>query len=105
MSDERQRLLNDILERERATMESRERIYGTNGTEPLAKALAAFFPDGVTLKTPFEFARYHLFAVSLGKMNRYAASWSTSEFGDLDSIHDSGNYMRLLELEHIQAEK
>lgn len=99
--DERRRIRREIIlgvfEDAKDTFLLKESEYGDAGTKPLADAFFAFFPGGVTISTPEEFTRFWMFMVALGKMNRYAANWPV---GHIDSAHDAGNYMHLLEAEH-----
>ncbi len=57
-------------------------------------ALAAVFPDGVTLRTPDDFTRFHLFAISMMKLSRYAINWGT---GHSDSLRDASVYLAMLD--------
>ena len=87
--------LTAALHRAIITHESREATYGPDGSTRLGEALAAMFPGGLTLTTPQDFARFHLFQMTVAKANRYAANWSRG--GHLDSAHDAGIYALLLE--------
>ena len=88
-----------ILKLEEAikTAESRETVYGKGhaGHNAHGAALAALFPEGLTLKTPEEFTRFILFALCTMKMARYAKNFT--EGGHKDSAHDAGVYSFILE--------
>ena len=76
------------------TIEEREAAgFSTRG---LGDALNGLFPEGVLLKSPDDHVRYHLFHQVIAKLNRYAATFE--EGGHEDSIHDAGNYAKLLEI-------
>lgn len=72
----------------------RNAIYGDNWRN-VGHAMAALFPDGVTLKTPEDFQRFHLFELKMVKLSRYAKSFGDG--GHRDSIRDDGVYSFLLE--------
>ena len=55
----------------------------------------------MTLETAEDFARFHDFQQIVAKLNRYAKSFSDG--GHLDSIHDAGNYAKLLEAQDRRA--
>ena len=89
-----QALLKSIFKDSLDTIIEREALYGS-GSGDLGRALAAMLPEGVTLEGPDDFARFHDFQQVVAKLNRYAKSFG--EGGHLDSIHDAGNYAKLLE--------
>ena len=91
---EHQAQMRDIFRKSFETIKEREALYGS-GSGDLGRALAALFPDGLALVTAEDFARFHDFQQIVAKLNRYAKSFS--EGGHLDSIHDAGNYAKLLE--------
>jgi hypothetical protein len=74
---------------------SRVAMYGERGYAQLGEIMSAFFPDGITLKSPDDFARYHLFEMIVAKLNRYANNYE--EGGHADSIHDVAVYAFVLE--------
>jgi hypothetical protein len=57
--------------------------------------LATMFPDGVTLVTARDFGRFALFVQALGKLGRYAGSFS--EGGHEDSARDLTVYAAMLQ--------
>ena len=91
---EHQALMKSIFKESLDTIIEREALYGS-GSGDLGRALHALFPEGVTLATPEDFARFSDFQQVVAKLNRYAKSFSDG--GHLDSIHDAGNYAKLLE--------
>lgn len=91
---EHQALMKQIFKDSLSTIVEREALYGS-GSGDLGRALAALFPEGVTLETAEDFARFSDFQQVVAKLNRYAKSFSDG--GHLDSIHDAGNYAKLLE--------
>jgi len=59
----------------------------------LGQVMAATFPEGLTLKTPEDFTRFHLFTLLHGKLGRYAKLW---EGGHPDSLDDLSVYAQML---------
>lgn len=92
----RQGLVGDVFTLSMNVIRGREALYGS-GSDSLGGALAALFPEGLTLRTVEDFARFSDFQQVVAKLNRYARSFS--EGGHLDSIHDAGNYAKLLEVQ------
>ena len=97
---EHQALMRSIFKDSLATIIEREALFGSTSGD-LGRALEALFPEGVTLETAEDFARFHDFQQVVAKINRYAKSFS--EGGHLDSIHDAGNYAKLLEAQDLRA--
>lgn len=83
-----------ILRAGAETYEERNAMYG-NSYKTHGNIMAAYFPDGLKLETPEQFARYSIFSMILGKMNRYSANFLNG--GHLDSIHDIVVYAAMLE--------
>lgn len=77
-----------------ATFKSRNAVYGNNYLN-VGKAMAALFPDGVTLKTAEDHNRFHIFMLGIVKLSRYANNWDKG--GHADSIHDNTVYSAMLE--------
>jgi hypothetical protein len=84
-----------ILAEAAKTFEERHKVYGNN-YELVGKAMKAFFPDGVTLKTPEDHERFHIFMLMIVKLTRYVISWDKG--GHQDSIHDCTVYGAMLEM-------
>lgn len=99
---EHQALMKSIFKESLETIIEREALYGS-GSGDLGSALEALFSEGVTLETAEDFARFHDFQQIVAKLNRYAKSFSDG--GHLDSIHDAGNYAKLLEAQDRRAEE
>jgi hypothetical protein len=54
----------------------------------------AFFPDGITLETEEDFARFATFVMIVSKLNRY--SQSITNGGHMDSANDLINFSAIL---------
>ena len=74
------------------TFEERAGVYRDNH-ERLANMLAAAFPEGITLTTAEDHARYALFMLALVKLTRYAVQWPK---GHQDSVCDALVYLAIL---------
>ncbi len=85
----------EILEKAAATFKDRNGQYGAAYIKQ-GDILAAIFPEGVILKTADDFRRFCLFAMVIGKMNRYSEVLRKGEV-HLDSVHDAGVYSFMLE--------
>lgn len=83
---------DQILEEMASTFRERNAVYGNN-FDNLGKAMAAIFPNGVTLRTAEDFVRWHLFELQMVKLTRFANSGLTHP----DSIHDAGVYAAMVE--------
>lgn len=95
-----QLLVRGVFVKSMETILAREARYGS-GSDSLGEALSALFPEGVRLETADDHARYHLFQQVVAKLNRYAHSFA--EGGHADSIHDAGNYAKLLEVKDLRV--
>lgn len=84
-----------ILKRAMRTHLERHRTYGAGDHDRYGAVCAVLFPEGLTLRTPEEFARFHLFSMIVAKLNRYSANYVSG--GHPDSVHDQGVYSFLLE--------
>lgn len=82
-----------IIEEAAKTFKERQAVYGDN-YELAAKAIEAFFPNGIPLKTVQDHERFHIFMLIIIKLSRYANSWNKPH---QDSIHDAGIYSFMLE--------
>lgn len=85
---------DQILEEAAATFKQRKLVYKDN-YKRVGEVLAAFFPEGMELKTPLDHVRYHIFTWIVGKLSRYAINWDKG--GHQDSIHDIIVYSAMLE--------
>lgn len=83
-----------ILAEAAKTFATRRKVYGEN-YKKVGPALAALFPDGLTLRTPRDFMRFTLFAIDMTKTSRYANNFSKG--GHQDSVHDKIVYAAILE--------
>jgi hypothetical protein len=88
-----QRTAADIMAEAAETFRERNKIYGDNYKQ-VGGAMEAMFPNGVTLRTPEDHNRFHLFMLAIVKMTRYANNW---EQGHQDSIRDATVYCAMLE--------
>lgn len=84
---------NRALQLALATMEERDAKYN-RGYERIGKVMSSFFPNGITLDSADDFARYQTFAFMVSKMNRYAQQLTKG--GHKDSALDLINYSAIL---------
>lgn len=77
------------------TAKQRGAVYGHDGSEVTGRAIAMLFPDGITLKTADDFARFLIFSMMMAKTGRYAKNFAKG--GHMDSVHDTGVYAFILE--------
>lgn len=83
----------EILTQAAQTYEERSRVYGNNYRQ-FGHAMAAMFPNGLTVKSPEEWNRLGIFIQVMSKVTRYANSF---EAGHIDSAHDACVYAAMLE--------
>lgn len=76
------------------TYRDRNKVYGDNFMR-VGGALAALFPDGITLRTADDFNRFHIFVLGVVKQSRYCVNWDKG--GHQDSVHDQTVYGAMLE--------
>jgi hypothetical protein len=88
-------LINKALK----TFMQRRKVYGDSYIVH-AKVMAAMFPEGVSLKTEVDMARWSVLNLILIKLVRYSRDFKLPH---QDSIHDCGVYSFVLE-ELDQAE-
>lgn len=84
----------EILREAAQTYEEKNREYGDNFLR-VGAAMAALFPEGVTLKTEQDWNRMHIYLLAVVKMSRYAVNWGQ---GHQDSIRDATVYCAMLEM-------
>lgn len=85
------------------TFDSRNAAYGNNYLD-LGNILAGLFPDGLTLKTPDEWLRIHIFMLQAIKMSRYAHNFTKN--GHADSMRDLAVYAAMMEaIDELVAER
>lgn len=81
--------------------EDKDAEYGADWRK-FGPRMAAFFPDGVTLRTPQDFGRFAILMHIVGKVGRYTANFA--EGGHPDSLKDMAVYATMLEaLDHDGA--
>jgi hypothetical protein len=85
---------DEILEAAVATYRERRAVYGNNGPK-LGNAMAAMFPEGITLQTPKDFERFYLYTMQVVKLSRYCNNFASG--GHKDSVTDNIVYAALLE--------
>lgn len=88
------KMADEILREAAVTFEERNKVYGNN-YERVGEVMAGLFPDGITLKTPQDHNRFHIFMLIIVKLSRYAVNW---EKGHQDSIRDTATYAAMLEM-------
>jgi hypothetical protein len=81
-----------ILDEMANTFRERNVMYGDNW-EKVANVLSALFPQGITLTTPEDFARFHFLDWTVGKFTRFVNTGMTHA----ESVHDGAVYMAMLE--------
>lgn len=97
------RKAHQLLAEASSTYKAKNATYGDNYLR-VGNALAALFPEGVTLKTPDDFNRFHIFALMVVKQSRYCVNWNSG--GHQDSVHDNTVYSAILEeIDEAIAEK
>jgi hypothetical protein len=85
---------DEFLSEAAATFKSRNAVYGNNYLN-VGAAMAALFPEGVSLKTADDHNRFHIFMLGIVKLSRYANNWDAG--GHADSMHDNTVYSAMLE--------
>lgn len=93
MSDPRLKA-DQIMEQAIQTYRDRLAIYGNNAKDRHGEVMASFFPNGYTLGTADDFARFSIFNMIIAKLVRYTNDFDTPH---QDSIHDVGVYAFVLE--------
>lgn len=88
-----------ILDDMAATYRERNSLYKANYLK-VGKILAILYPDGVHLKTPEDFTRWHFIDWMIGKLSRFSVNHHP------DSIHDLAVYAAMIEgwLKHERKE-
>lgn len=77
-----------------AIIEERNKTYGSN-FDVQGNVMSAIFPNGLELKTESDWKRIGVFMNIIGKITRYANTFS--EGGHKDSLVDTCNYCTILE--------
>lgn len=81
-----------ILEAMAETYRNRNAVYKDNWRAQ-ANALAAIFPDGITLRTPEDFVHFGFVYMTVAKVTRFANTGMRHG----DSVHDVGVYAAMEE--------
>lgn len=92
MSDEN-KIAADYLSEAADTYRERRKVYGDNYLT-VGRAMVAFFPDGIKLKTEDDHNRFHIFMLKIVKLTRYAVNWDRG--GHADSLLDDAVYCSML---------
>jgi hypothetical protein len=87
------RTTDQVLDDAARTYRERHPIYGRNWHK-VGGALAAMFPEGITLRTPEDFTRFYLFVLQIMKQTRYAHNFASG--GHSDSALDTVVYSAML---------
>jgi hypothetical protein len=87
MKDAVPTMLEDML----ITFKERNTTYNDNYLI-VGQVMAALYPDGITLKTPEDFIRYHFVDWMVGKLSRWVRTGMTHD----DSIKDAAVYATML---------
>ena len=82
------------LESAADTFRERAVVYKDNFRK-VGAVMAALFPEGMTLKTPEDYNRWHLFELAIVKLTRYTNNYS--EGGHADSVTDLIVYMAMVQ--------
>jgi len=88
--------VEEILAKATETYSDRTLKY-KNTWRPVADITKILYPNGITLKTSDDYAKFHILQWVIGKLVRYVQGND-----DPDSIHDCGVYSFILE--HIATE-
>lgn len=81
----------EMLAEMAATFKERSATYHSNYLI-VGEMLAALYPDGITLKTPDDFIRFHFVDWTIGKLSR----WANTGMAHEDSIKDAAVYTTML---------
>jgi hypothetical protein len=81
----------------------RDKVYG-NSWKHNGAVIAAFFPDGLLLRSPEDFGRFSMALMLINKLQRYARNFSAG--GHADSLDDLAVYAQMLQqLDHDHKQK
>lgn len=84
----------DLLQSGADIFRERNAVYGNNFFK-VGPIFAALFPDGLLLKTPEDFNRFHLLMLDVVKTTRYSENWDKG--GHDDSLADKAVYSAMLQ--------
>ena len=76
------------------TFEKKNKEYG-NAYKTHGDVLHALFPDGITLQTADDCARFSILNAAIAKLNRYCKNYEKG--GHQDSLHDMIVFIAMLE--------
>jgi len=85
-----------ILDEAADTFRKRFPVYGKNAPK-IGGAMAAMFPEGITLRTPEDFTRFYLLIMVITKLSRYVNNFTNG--GHKDSLVDAAVYAAMLQSE------
>lgn len=87
-------VVGDKLKAAGKLFDERNAVYGDNH-DRLAAVMVGLFPEGATLSTSQDHARYTLIALMVVKLTRYTVNWRNG--GHSDSLKDLAVYATMLE--------
>jgi hypothetical protein len=90
----RSKTVPELLLTAAQTYDERSRVYGDT-YKNFGGAIAAMFPNGLTVKSADDWNRLGVMVMAVGKLTRYAAQFENG--GHKDSAHDLINYAAMLE--------
>lgn len=93
MTDHKDPYVTELLNRMATLYAERNAVYKDNYRK-VGKVMDALFPDGITLKGPDAFNRWHLFELSIVKLTRYANQYEAG--GHADSLEDQIVYLAMV---------
>ena len=81
-----------VLEKMAETFRNKNGQYKDNAVA-VGRIMAILHKDGITLSTPEDFEIFHLWALVIVKLTRFA----NSDLHHIDSIHDAAIYLAMIE--------
>lgn len=93
---------HEYLEDCAQTYHEKHKIYGDNFLI-IGQAMAAIFPEGLTVKTANDWNRLHLMLLNMVKVTRYANNYNKG--GHEDSLRDSIVYNAMLQYVDEEIQK
>lgn len=82
----------EVLAQMSATFRERNAVYKDNAIM-VGNVMAALFPNGITVASPAEFEKFHLFELMIVKLTRFVLS----DMQHIDSVHDAAVYAAMIE--------
>jgi hypothetical protein len=88
------------LEKAAAIFRDRNPTYGENWRK-VGPVMTALFPEGVSLRSEMDHARFHILMLIVVKLTRYANAWEKG--GHADSLDDLAVYAAMLAEIDVEA--